>query len=87
MNIEDSSRLRKLKKEEGETHVSGETYMKRLQEHYTTTTAAGDLFAWAKPQQVQQDAVESEDEDPITKLLKSNTKAFSRNTIGLLKPG
>lgn len=49
VNIEDSSRLRKLKKEEGETHVSGETYMKRLQEHYTTTTAAGDLFAWAKP--------------------------------------
>ncbi len=31
VNIEDSSRLRKLKAEEGETHVTGADYMKRLQ--------------------------------------------------------
>ena len=30
VNIEDTSRLRKLKKEEGETHVSGDVYMQRL---------------------------------------------------------
>jgi hypothetical protein len=30
VNIEDSSRLRKLKREEAETHVSGADYMQRL---------------------------------------------------------
>lgn len=87
VNIENQSRLRKLKKEEGETHVSGETYMKRLQEHYSATTGAGDLFAWAKPQAAEKADESEEDEDPIAKLLKSNTKAFSKGSIGLLKPG
>jgi hypothetical protein len=50
VNIEDSSRLRKLKKEEGETHVTGDIYMRRLQDHYNTNASgAADLYAWAKP--------------------------------------
>ena len=58
--------------------------MKRLQEHYTKTTGEGDIFAWAKPKPIQH---EDEEEDPITKLLKSNTQVFAKETIGLLKPG
>jgi len=34
VNIEDKSRLRKLKKEEGETHISGADYAQRLQAYY-----------------------------------------------------
>ena len=57
VNIEDKSRLRKLKREEGETQITGGEYAQRLQDYYekqqqhTATTAgggAGDLFGWAK---------------------------------------
>lgn len=92
VNIEDMSRLRKLKREEGETHVSGQVYAQRLQEQYTKTSTEGaaDLFAWAKPMihKMSTDDEEPEEEDPITKLLKSNTSVFAKGThTGLLKPG
>lgn len=54
VNIEDSSRLRKLKKLEAESHITGEQYAKRLQEHYEKTHGQQDddqdtdLFSWAK---------------------------------------
>ena len=56
VNIEDRSRLRKLKREEGETQITGGEYAQRLQEYYEKQTAAasgeaagdGDLFGWAK---------------------------------------
>jgi hypothetical protein len=55
VNIEDKSRLRKLKREEGETQITGGEYAQRLQEYYEKQTAAsgeagdgGDLFGWAK---------------------------------------
>ncbi|TNV73453.1 hypothetical protein FGO68_gene12597 [Halteria grandinella] len=89
VNIEDRSRLRKLKKEEGETLVTGDIYMKRLQDHYNTTSGAADLFAWAKPQppKPSHHSENIDEEDPITQLLKSNTSVFSSHTTGLLKPG
>ena len=54
VNIEDKSRLRKLKREEGETQITGGEYAQRLQEYYEKQTASGeagdggDLFGWAK---------------------------------------
>ena len=53
VNIEDKSRLRKLKREEGETQITGGEYAQRLQEFYEkqqipSGDAAGDLFGWAK---------------------------------------
>jgi hypothetical protein len=52
VNIEDKSRLRKLKREEGETQITGGEYAQRLQEFYEKQTATGDaggdLFGWAK---------------------------------------
>ena len=53
VNIEDKSRLRKLKREEGETQITGGEYAQRLQEFYekqqtSSGDAAGDLFGWAK---------------------------------------
>lgn len=80
VNIEDSSRLRKLKNEEAETHISGEQYTQRLQKYYEKATGQdheNDLFSWAKPVVKQfHMETEPEDEDPISKLLKSNTKVF-----------
>lgn len=51
VRIEDSSRLRKLKKEEAETQISGGQYEKRLQEHYEKMVGENnenDIFSWAK---------------------------------------
>ena len=38
VRIEDSSRLRKLKKEEAEQEITGEQYAQRLQEYYNGQT-------------------------------------------------
>ena len=89
MNIEDKSRLRKLKKEEGESHISGGEYAQRLQDYYEKQTNAegGDLFGWAKKPIAPVSSVE-EDEDPIAALLRSNARVFERNSSSkLLKPG
>lgn len=75
INIEDKSRLRKLKKSEAETSVSGSEYAHRMQEYYEKTTApVAELFSWAKPkvEAIQKDT----EDDPIAALLRSNVKVF-----------
>ena len=52
VNIEDRSRLRKMKREESETQITGGKYAQRLQEYYEKHTASGnagggDLYRWA----------------------------------------
>ena len=93
VRIEDASRLRKLKKEEAETQISGKQYAERLQEYYEKNVAGGedredgDLFSWAKQKPAQLKNQEEEDEDPIAKLLKSNARVFDKTSNKRLKPG
>ena len=49
VSIEDVSRLRKLKKEEGETRIKGAEYADRLKEYYQKVQSEHSMFDWAKP--------------------------------------
>ena len=69
VTINEESRLRKLMKTESETQIKGDDYTKRLQEYHSTVNQSA-LFNWAKAKPVVQ---EEEEEDPIAKLLHSNT--------------
>ena len=68
-------RLSGAKHTEDEDTVAGSEYSKRLVEQFTNKSA---LFDWARPEiDTVQEHFEDEDEDPISKLLKSNTAVFT----------
>lgn len=77
VDIENRSRLRKLKKEENEKELLGDEYTKRLQEQYLKIQGEHQMFQWAKP---KEERSEDEDSDPIGDLLKSNTSVFGKRT-------
>ena len=52
VSIEDVSRLRKLKKEEGETKIKGADYADRLKEYYQKVQSEHSMFDWAKPKEL-----------------------------------
>jgi hypothetical protein len=76
VTINEESRLRKLMKTEAETKIAGDEYTKRLQEYHSQVNQSS-LFQWAKakPEATQQ----LEEEDPISKLLHSNTSIFEKS--------
>jgi succinate dehydrogenase flavin-adding protein (antitoxin of CptAB toxin-antitoxin module) len=52
VRLEDTSRLRKLKKEEAEQHITGQQYAERLQHFYSAQlldNQDNDIFSWANP--------------------------------------
>ena len=80
------SRLKKLKKEEGEKVVTGIEYQERLREQQQKIIGSSDLFGWAKKDQSQIDEGAdlsgnqdqgAEEMDPIQKLLQSTTSIFA----------
>lgn len=77
VDIENRSRLRKLKKEENEKELLGDEYTKRLQEQYLKIQGEHRMFQWAK---LKEERSEDEDSDPIGDLLKSNTSVFGKRT-------
>ncbi|CDW85091.1 u3 small nucleolar rna-associated protein 18 homolog [Stylonychia lemnae] len=89
VNIEDKSRLRKLKQTESEKQIKGNEYAERLQDQYSKMTGGSELFSWAAlPTQdgnVLSVAQDDEDDDPITKLLKSNANVYQKKDL-ILKP-
>jgi hypothetical protein len=52
-----------LKKTEKETHITGEQYTERLQEHFNNNTP--DIYSWAKKPTSTSNVVKEEEEDPI----------------------
>lgn len=86
VRLEDTSRLRKLKKVEAEQQISGQQYAERLQDFYTKQVVDSDIFSWAKPK--QQSVLQQEELDPISQLLKSNTSVFDKKSSNkVLKAG
>jgi hypothetical protein len=61
-------------KTEAETEIAGEEFSKRMKEYHGMVTESS-LFQWA---QTKPDSHTKEDEDPISKLLHSNTKIFEK---------
>ena len=80
--INNESRLRKLMKTEAETEIAGEEFSKRMKEYHGLVTESS-LFEWAK---TKPDAGQKEDDDPISKLLHSNTQIFEK-TDSVLQAG
>lgn len=80
VNIEDKSRLRKLKQTEDEKQIKGSEYAERLQEQYSKIVGGTELFSWANlPKESASTGIaDEEDDDPISKLLKSNTSVFNK---------
>lgn len=64
-------------KTEAETQIDGQEYSKRLQEYHGLVNSS-ELFQWAKPKPEAFNEGEVE-EDPISKLLHSNTQIFERS--------
>lgn len=79
VNIVRSQRSRKLRKVEGETHVSGSAYQQRLREQHST------IFGGAKPAWAQVNPEENE-MDTETKKMLASTGALvgSKNGIDVL---
>jgi hypothetical protein len=75
VDISKQSRLRKLKTTEKEDVVGGAEYSKRLVTQFTNTSS---LFDWARPKEEELVVASDSDEDPISKLLKSNTSVFTQ---------
>ena len=90
MRLEDTSRLRKLKKEEAEQEITGKQYAERLQDFYSAQLVENqdnDIFSWAKPKPAVLAAKEV-DLDPISLLLKSNARVFEKQSNNkILKAG
>lgn len=74
--INEQSRLRKLMKTEAETEISGQDYAKRLQEYHAAVHSSASLFQWAK---TETSTTKKEEDDPISKLLHSNTSIFDKS--------
>ena len=82
------SRLRKLKKSEKEKTIDGFQYEQRLKEQYSKIIGKSEVFNWADPSKNKQahtgleeaEDAEGEDEDLISKLLKTNTTIFQNHT-------
>ena len=66
----------------------GSEYAKRLQDQYEKVIGSSELFSWAqvKKDEIVEEGARQEDEDPITKLLKSNKSVFNKKEV-VLKPG
>ena len=47
ININEVSRLRKLKTSEAETKIKGDQYQQRLKQQYNSMVGSTDLFNWA----------------------------------------
>jgi U3 small nucleolar RNA-associated protein 18 len=47
VDINDISRLRKLKSKEGEAVIKGDEFSKRLKLHHNNIVSNSDLFSWA----------------------------------------
>lgn len=94
VNIADKSRLRKLKQKEKEDVIKADEFANRLRQQHSKLTNHSDLFNWAKVEEPkdqsrkQSEAITatSEDLDPISLLLQSNTQIFSKQS-SVLKPG
>ena len=90
VRLEDTYRLRKLKKEEAEQEITGQQYAERLQDFYTTQLVENqdnDIFSWAKAKPAMS-AKKEVDLDPISLLLKSNARVFEKQSINkILKAG
>ena len=90
VRLEDTSRLRKLKKEEAEQQITGQQYAERLQDYYSAQLVENqdnDIFSWAKPKPAISAAKEA-DLDPISLLLKSNARVFEKQSNNkILKAG
>ena len=56
--------------------ISGEDYAKRLQEYHAAVHSNTSLFQWAK---VESSKKSQEEDDPISKLLHSNTSIFEKS--------
>jgi hypothetical protein len=59
-----------------------------LKDQYNTIIGGSELFQWAKPPKDDAEDQKQDDliEDPIAKLLQSNTKIFSKSEQ-ILRPG
>jgi hypothetical protein len=63
-----------LKQTEKEQKIDGRAYQERLKEQYMKIIGQNDVFNWAtKPVEEEEAAPE---EDPIQRLLQSNTSIF-----------
>ena len=75
VNINDVSRLRKLKTSEAETKIKGDQYQQRLKAQYNSIVGSTDLFNWAQAgSETTEDTTRKvssigSEVDPITALL------------------
>ena len=89
VSIDEVSRLRKLKKTEGEQVIEGADYAARLKEHYVNTMQGSDMFAWAHPKASTRkntlaDADEDEEAGPTKVFADSDSDDDSDDPIGNL---
>jgi hypothetical protein len=67
----------------------GTEYGERLQDQYQKMTGGSELFSWATLPVENGNVIatnhDEEDEDPITKLLKSNVNVYNKRDL-ILKP-
>ena len=75
--------------------MTGNEYSQRLQEQYSKIIGNSEIFGWASVEKARADGkdglkhvrnqVDEDDEDPIARLLKSNTNIYLQRDV-ILKP-
>lgn len=85
VSLDGVSRLRKLKQKEKKEVVNAVEFERRLKDQYKTITEGGTagngLFNWAKNTEEKGGQTnEDEFDDPIARLLKTNTRVFSKQS-------
>ena len=87
INLNKTNKLRKLKKDIGESKISSEEYESRIREHYNNMNNIknNDLYKWAEDEEdnnsTNNDNDLSKEGDDLEKLLKTNKSILNENKI------
>ena len=90
INLNKRNKLRKLKKEIGESAITNEEYESRIREHYNTMTNIknNDLYKWAESEDNEEDTTNeneigknNQEGDELENLLKTNKSLINERKI------
>jgi U3 small nucleolar RNA-associated protein 18 len=87
INLNKRNKLRKLKKQVGESKITNEEYESRIREHYNNMTniKMNDLYKWAEDEDNEDDTTNEMEKgnqgDELENLLKTNKSIINENKI------
>ena len=87
INLNKTNKLRKLKKDIGESKISSEEYELRIREHYNNMNNIknNDLYKWAEDDEENNNTINDNDllneGDDLEKLLRTNKSIVNENKI------